>query len=98
MRVLCRTAAHDPFRTSVERRTGHTRRVTRREVVIAQDALCDRCVLIAELRPKPSTWPAYFVFRALIRTLAVGPDDAGFWPVINNPSGTTWTPQFLTLE
>ena len=42
--------------------------------------------------------PAYWVFRALIRTLAVGPDEAGFWPVISNPSVTTWTPQFLTLE
>jgi|SRR6516165_2053539 len=40
----------------------------------------------------------YLVLRALIRTLAVGPDEAGFWPVINNPSVTTWTPQFLTLE
>ena len=39
-----------------------------------------------------------WVFRALIRTLAVGPDDAGFWPVISKPSVTTWTPQFLTLE
>src|SRR5262245_17590990 len=41
--------------------------------------------------------PAYWVFRALIRTLAVGPDEAGFWPVISKPSVTTWTPQFLTL-
>src|SRR5215475_4517026 len=39
-----------------------------------------------------------FGLRALIRTLAVGPDEAGFWPVISDPSVTTWTPQFLTLE
>src|SRR5215467_5028091 len=38
------------------------------------------------------------VLRASIRTLAAGPDEAGFWPVISNPSVTTWTPQFLTLE
>src|SRR5262245_64750984 len=43
-------------------------------------------------------WAAYLVLRASIRTLAVGPDEAGFWPVISNPSVTTWTPQFLTLE
>ena len=48
--------------------------------------------------PKPSIWPAYLVFRALIKTLAVGPDEAGFWPVISNPSVTIWTPQFMTLE
>src|SRR5262249_38206681 len=43
-------------------------------------------------------WAAYQVSRASIRTLAVGPDEAGFWPVISNPSVTMWTPQFLTLE
>src|SRR5262249_46175974 len=43
-------------------------------------------------------WVAYLVLRASIRTFAVGPDEAGFWPVISNPSVTTWTPQFLTLE
>src|SRR5262245_14479501 len=43
-------------------------------------------------------WAAYLVLRASIRTLAVGPDEAGFWPVISNPSVTAWTPQFLTLE
>src|SRR5262245_32080866 len=42
--------------------------------------------------------PDYLVLRVSIRTLAVGPDEAGFWPVINNPSVTTCTPQFLTLE
>src|SRR4051794_7224806 len=29
---------------------------------------------------------------------AAGPDDAGFWPVINIPSTTRWTPQSFTLE
>src|SRR5262245_48336508 len=43
-------------------------------------------------------WAAYLVLRASIKTLAVGPDEAGFWPVISNPSVTTWTPQSLTLE
>jgi hypothetical protein len=42
-------------------------------------------------------WPAYLVLRVSIRTLAVGPDEAGFWPVITNPMVTTPTPQFLTL-
>src|SRR4029077_17537139 len=42
--------------------------------------------------------PDYLVLRVSIRTLAVGPEEAGFWPVISNPSVTTWTPQFLTLE
>src|SRR5262249_13195972 len=42
--------------------------------------------------------PAYLVLRVLIRTLAVGPDEGVFWPVISNSSVTTWTPQFLTLE
>src|SRR5262245_13051859 len=39
-----------------------------------------------------------FLFRVSIRSLAAGPDEAGFWPVINCPSLTVWTPQFLTLE
>src|SRR6516164_1378010 len=43
-------------------------------------------------------WAAYLVLRVSIRTLAVGPDEAGFWPVISSPSVTTWMPQFLTLE
>lgn len=37
-------------------------------------------------------WAAYLVSRTSIRTLAVGPDEAGFWPMIGNPSVTTWTP------
>src|SRR5262249_52707272 len=59
---------------------------------------------IADLETQSATlaatvvWPAYLALRVLIRTLAVGPDEAGFWPVISNPSVTTWTPQFLTLE
>lgn len=30
-------------------------------------------------------WPSYLVLRVSIRTLVVGPE-AGFWPVISNPS------------
>src|SRR5262245_4867074 len=43
-------------------------------------------------------WTAYLVLRASSRAFAVAPDEGGFWPVISNPSVTTWTPQFLTLE
>src|SRR5271168_3123222 len=39
-----------------------------------------------------------FLFSVSIRSLAAGPDEAGFWPVISWPSATTLTPQFLTLE
>ena len=89
----------DPFRTSVERRTGpHMSRNQPAESLSPKM----RCAIDAcgssSYSPKPSIWPAYLVFRALIRTLAAGPDEAGFWPVISNPSVTTWTPQFFTLE
>src|SRR5262249_40710684 len=50
-----------------------------------------------EGRAKDRAYFAFF-FSASIRTLAVGPEEAGFWPVINCPSATVWTPQFLTLE
>src|ERR1700722_8485689 len=39
-----------------------------------------------------------FLFSVSIRSLAAGPDEAGFWPVISGPSATVWTPQSLTLE
>src|SRR5262249_28717138 len=42
--------------------------------------------------------PDYLVLKRSIRTLAVGPDEAGVWPGISNPSMTKWTFQFLTLE
>src|SRR5215813_13265370 len=36
--------------------------------------------------------PAYLVLRASSRAFAVAPYEGGFWPVISNPSVTTWTP------
>src|SRR5262249_7284825 len=56
------------------------------------------CAVYFLLMPFTLVWATYLVSRASIRTLAVGPDEAGFWPVISNPSVTMWTPQFLTLE
>src|SRR5262245_13574034 len=53
--------------------------------------------LVHNVRPTVF-WTAYFVLRASSRAFAVAPDEGGFWPVISNPSMTTWTPQFLTLE
>src|SRR5262249_16895283 len=40
--------------------------------------------------PRRNQGPGYFayLFKVSIRTLAAGPDEAGFWPVINWPSAT----------
>ena len=47
-----RFTAPDPFQTSVERRTGHTCRVTRREVIITQMRCAIGALRIAQLEPE----------------------------------------------
>src|SRR5215467_3432501 len=66
------------------------------QTMSALPPIADMCGATRNVRFGPKA--DYLGLRASIRTLAVGPDEAGFWPVISNPSVTKRTPQFLTLQ